>query len=107
MYFSPFCISGITTSDCTKMGLKMRECNALEARFGRPGMFTFPLKKRAKKLLCRNKFFAKSVTLVPLYTPCGFLDRIGVVWYNIGTQQNKNMQTQKSYCLTCVCIFIS
>ena len=28
-------------------------------------------------------------------------------WYNIGTQQNKIMQTQKSDCLTGVCIFIS
>lgn len=33
MSFSRFYISGITTSGCTKMGFKMRECNALEARF--------------------------------------------------------------------------
>lgn len=32
-YFLSFCISGITTSDCRKMGFKMRECNALEAPF--------------------------------------------------------------------------
>ena len=33
MYCSTFCIFGITTSGCRKMGFKMRECNALEARF--------------------------------------------------------------------------
>ena len=59
----------------------MRECNALEARFGQTGMFTFLLKKRGKNPLCYKIFFAKSVTLVPIHTPCGFLNSIGCFGY--------------------------
>ena len=45
----------------------MRECNALEAHFCHPGMFTFPLKKWSKNLLCCNTYLAKSVTLIPFH----------------------------------------
>ena len=79
--FSPFCISGITTSDCTEIRFTMRECNALEARFWHPGVFIFPLKKQDKNLLCHNIFFVKSVTLVYVHTLCVFLDRISCFGY--------------------------
>ena len=45
----------------------MRECNALEARFWHPGVFTFPLKKQVKNLLCCNTYLAKSVTHIPFH----------------------------------------
>ena len=64
-----------------------------------------------KKLLRRNHFFLNNRDGFPFSDPYflsrNSLDGIGCFWYNIGTQQNKNMQTQKSDCLTSVCIFIS
>ena len=51
--------------------------------------------------------YIQSPFLIPIFLPRNSLDGIGCFWYNIGTQQNKNMQTQKSDCLTSVCIFIS
>ena len=64
----------------------MRECNALEARFGQTGMFTFLLKKRGKNPLCYNIFFAKSVTLGDMIQRLSLLDSLCRICYNIGKE---------------------
>ena len=73
--------------------------------------YTMGLSFEEKNCCSATAFSLTTVTialfLIPIFLPRNSLDGIGCFWYNIGTQQNKNMQTQKSYRLTCVCIFIS